>query len=145
MQRKLVVILHADVVGSTALVRQDETLAHQRITSAFDEFAKRLADYAGRVLEVRGDALIAEFARASDAVAGALAAQAANVSRNAQIEDDLRPRLRVGVALGEVVVASDTVTGPGVVLAQRLEQLASTVRSMIDRPYSVSFARNETM
>jgi class 3 adenylate cyclase len=29
-QRRLVVILHADVVGSTALVRRDETLAHEQ-------------------------------------------------------------------------------------------------------------------
>ena len=32
--------------------------------------------------------------------------------------------LRVGVALGEVVIADSTITGKGVVLAQRLEQLA---------------------
>ena len=30
----------------------------------------------------------------------------------------------MGIALGEVVVADDTMTGAGVVLAQRLEQLA---------------------
>lgn len=32
--------------------------------------------------------------------------------------------VRVGIAMGEVVVADNTVTGEGVVLAQRLEQLA---------------------
>ena len=35
------------------------------------------------------------------------------------------PLVRVGIALGEVVVADDTVTGEGIVLAQRLEQLAN--------------------
>ena len=33
--RKLAVQLHADVVGSTALVRLNETLAHQRIQEDF--------------------------------------------------------------------------------------------------------------
>ena len=32
---KLAVILHADIVGSTALVHQDEQLAHQRIQDDF--------------------------------------------------------------------------------------------------------------
>ena len=30
LPRKLAVILHADVVGSTALVQKDESLAHAR-------------------------------------------------------------------------------------------------------------------
>ncbi|NIS36565.1 MAG: hypothetical protein GWN79_26690, partial [Actinobacteria bacterium] len=32
--------------------------------------------------------------------------------------------IRIGIGMGEVVVAEGTVTGAGVVLAQRLEQLA---------------------
>ncbi len=35
LPRKLAVILHADVVGSTKLVQVNETLAHQRIEDAF--------------------------------------------------------------------------------------------------------------
>ena len=35
LSRKLVVILHADVVGSTKLVQQNETLAHERIQDVF--------------------------------------------------------------------------------------------------------------
>jgi adenylate cyclase len=36
----------------------------------------------------------------------------------------MRPVLRVGVALGEVIIADNTITGEGVILAQRLEQLS---------------------
>ena len=39
---RLVVILHADVVGSTALVRQDERLAHKHIQAAFRELGSLL-------------------------------------------------------------------------------------------------------
>jgi adenylate cyclase len=123
-QSKLAVILHADVVGSTALVRKDELLAHDRIRAAFEGFADTVRAYKGTVSEVRGDALVAEFARASDAVLAALAAQITNGERNATLTDDVVPEMRVGIALGEVVVADGTVTGGGVVLAQRLEQLA---------------------
>jgi len=85
-RRKLAVILHADVVDSTALV--------------------------------------AEFARASDALGAALSFQGDNVSHNQALPDPVRPVLRVGISLGEVIIADATMTGAGVALAQRLEQLA---------------------
>jgi len=123
---KLVVILHADVVGSTRLVQQDEQLAHERIQNAFQRFAETIGKYQGRVRELRGDALLAEFERASDAVTAALAFQASHADHNAQLNDEIRARVRIGVALGEVVIADNTVTGAGVVLAQRVEQLAES-------------------
>ncbi|HKJ53497.1 MAG TPA: adenylate/guanylate cyclase domain-containing protein [Gammaproteobacteria bacterium] len=117
-------ILHADVVGSTLLVQRDEQRAHQRIQDAFRRFGLTITDYHGRVRELRGDALLAEFERASDAVSAALAFQSAQSRQTAEYDDDIRPALRVGVALGEVIIADNTITGEGVVLAQRLEQLA---------------------
>jgi len=79
---KLAVILHADVVGSTALVQADERLAHERIRKAFEQFSGTIARYGGTAHEVRGDALVAEFNRASDAVTASLAFQVENRSRN---------------------------------------------------------------
>jgi adenylate cyclase len=67
---------------------------------------------------------VAEFARASDAVSASIAFQTVNATHNEQLSDDIRPILRIGIAMGEVVVADNTVTGEGIVLAQRLEQLA---------------------
>lgn len=123
-ESQLAVILHADVVGSTGLVRLDEALAHERIRAAFQGVSRDIQRYGGVVHEVRGDALVAEFQRASDAVLAALAAQAHNAERNAAFTDEVVPVLRIGVALGEVVIADNTVTGAGVILAQRVEQLA---------------------
>lgn len=121
---KLAVILHADVAGSTALVQRDEQLAHERIHAAFRRFGNTIAKYHGHVRELRGDALLAEFERTSDAVTAALAFQAEQISYNGQLNDRIQPTLRVGIAMGEVIVADDTITGTGVVLAQRLEQLS---------------------
>ena len=126
LSRKLAVIIHADIVGSTTLVQQNETIAHQRIQSAFRRFSEIITTYGGTTCELRGDALIAEYERASDAVAAALAFQQANATHNASLEDEIRPELRIGISMGEVVIADGTVTGAGVVLAQRLEQLAET-------------------
>ena len=121
---KLAVILHADIVGSTALVQQDEQKAHARIQDSFRRFGKTISNYHGQVRELRGDALLGEFDRASDAISAALSFQSDQSHYNQQLDDDIRPLVRVGIALGEVVIADETITGAGVVLAQRLEQLA---------------------
>ena len=124
LSRKLVVILHADVVGSTALVQHDETVAHERIQDSFRRFSEIIEAYGGVTHELRGDALVAEFDRASDAVCAGIAFQADNSQVNATLEDGVCPEVRIGISLGEVVIADNTITGSGVVLAQRLEQLA---------------------
>ena len=121
---RLAVILHADVAGSTQLVQQDEQLAHERIQDAFRRFSDTIGKYHGRVRELRGDALLAEFERASDAVTAALSFQSDHHDHLDKYKDDIQPKIRVGIALGEVVIADSTVTGAGVVLAQRVEQLA---------------------
>ena len=121
---KLAVILHADIADSTALVQQDEHLAHERIQDTFRRFSGTIGKYQGHVCELRGDALLAEFGRASDAVAAVLVFQAEQAEYITQLSDNIRPAVRVGISLGEVIIADNTVTGAGVVLAQRIEQLA---------------------
>lgn len=122
--RKLAVLLHADVIDSTLLVQLNETVAHERIQDVFKRFSVTIAEHNGTTQEIRGDALVAEFSKASDAVTAALEFQSANTAHNDGLTDEIRPGLRVGIAMGEVVVADNTVTGEGIVLAQRLEQLA---------------------
>jgi TolB-like protein/Tfp pilus assembly protein PilF len=48
----------------------------------------------------------------------------ANATHIEELLDEIRPIVRIGIAMGEVIVADNTVTGEGIVLAQRLEQLA---------------------
>lgn len=124
LSRKLAVLVHADVVGSTALVQRDESLAHRRIRDAFRRLSETIASHGGATREIRGDALVAEFSKASDAVSASTAFQIANAEHNEELSDEVRPMVRIGIAMGEVVIADNTITGEGVVLAQRLEQLA---------------------
>ena len=121
---QLAAIVHADVMGSTALVQRDETIAHDRIRDAFQRFSEIIQAYGGTPQEVRGDALLATFSRASDAVSASLSFQTGNTHHNETLDDDIRPEVRIGISLGEVVIADGTLTGPGVVMAQRIEQLA---------------------
>ena len=122
---KLAVLLHADIVGSTLMVQRNEAAAHERIKMTFQRFSEVIDSYQGRVREIRGDALVAQLERASDAVTATLAFQDSQVRHNEKSNDDILPELRVGIALGEVIIDDHIVTGPGVVLAQRVEQLAT--------------------
>ena len=124
LARKLAVLLHADVVGSTLLVQKNEALAHRRIHDTFHRLSETIASHGGIAHEIRGDALVAEFARASDAVSAAVEFQSANATIIEKLLDEICPIVRIGIAMGEVIVADNTVTGEGIVLAQRLEQLA---------------------
>ena len=124
LSRKLAVLLRADIVGSTSLFQKNEAIAHQRIQTTFQNPSKTIASYGGLTHEVRGNALVAEFKRTSDAVVAALAFQAANGEVNTTLSDDIQLQLRIGMSLSEVIIADGTVTGSGVVMAQRLEQLA---------------------
>ncbi len=56
LSRKLAVVLHADVVGSTTLVQQNETIAHVRIQVAFHAFSETVKAYGGTTHELRGAA-----------------------------------------------------------------------------------------
>ncbi len=124
LTRKLAVILHADVVGSTALVQLDESLAHERIRDTFVKLSEVISDHGGVAHEIRGDALVAEFDKPSDALLASTSFQEQSDISNAGLQDDIKPHLRIGISLGEVIVADNTITGAGVVIAQRLEQLA---------------------
>ena len=138
---KLAVILHADVAGSTELVHQDKQLAHERIRDGFQRFSNAIEKYHGQVLELRGDALLASFERGSDAVTAALAFQADHSYQISRFQDDLRPLIRVGISIGEVVIADKTVTGTGVVQAQRVEQLAEPGGVCITAPIHESLSK----
>jgi len=118
------VILHADIADSTELVQQDKRLAYQRIQDSFGRFSNAIEKHYGHVLEISGDLLLAEFGHAADAVSASLAFQLDQAAYNERLRDDPRPTIRVGIAMGEIIMADNTITGWGVVQAQRVEQLA---------------------
>jgi len=76
-------------------------------------------------------------------------ASTALVQRDETLEDDIRPEARIGIAIGEVVIADGTLTGSDVVMAQRIEQLAEPGGICIQRyrlrdPTSGSAITNQT-
>ena len=88
-------------------------------------FRARIESHRGRVIDMAGDSVLAVVDTAGGAVTAALAAQADLAHQNADVADDRRMRVRIGVHLGDVIEKADgTVYGDGVNIAARLEGLA---------------------
>ena len=83
-----------------------------------------IGKHRGRIVKLMGDGALAEFASIVDAVRCAVGIQAAMSERNADVPEDRRIQLRIGVNLGDVIVEGDDIYGDGVNIAARLEGLA---------------------
>ena len=120
MERRLAAILAADVVGYTRLMGEDEagTLA------ALKAHRKELTERSGRIVKLMGDGLLVEFPSVVEAVLCAADIQQAMAEREADLSEDLRIRLRIGVNLGDIIVEGADLYGDGVNVAARLEGLA---------------------
>ncbi len=138
MERRLAVILAADVVGYSRLMEVDEE-ATARTLSIYREIIEGLVtSHHGRVFGSAGDSVIAEFASPVEAVRCAVEVQRELEAHNADLAEDRRMRLRIGVNLGDVIVEGDNLLGDGVNIAARLETLAdpggiSLARSVFDQ------------
>ena len=125
MDRKLAAILAADVVGYSALMEADEAGTHERLKAGRKElFEPEIARHHGRIFKVMGDGMLAEFGSVVDAVECAVALQRGLAERNADMPEDQRIQVRIGINLGEVIVEGEDRYGEGVNIATRLEQLA---------------------
>ena len=134
-QRRLAAILAADVAGYTRLMAADEigTLARlQRLRAQVIE--PKIAQFQGHIVGSAGDSLLVEFASAINAVQCAVEAQLGLAGENAGLPENQRMVFRMGVNLGDVIAADDTIHGDGVNIAARLEKLAE--------PGSVCIGRN---
>ena len=125
MRRKLTVILASDVAGYSRMVGADEEDTVRRFGEAAAEFAGLVQTHRGRVFNTAGDAILAEFASAVDATRCAIAIQDANNARNAAVPAERKILFRIGLAVGDVVVAdSGDLLGDAVNIAARLEGIA---------------------
>ena len=125
MERRLAVILAADVVGYSALMERDEAGTFARLSAGRKElFEPEIARHHGRIFKLMGDGLLAEFSSVVDAVECAVSLQRGLSERNATVPASERIQVRIGVNLGEVIVDGDDRYGEGVNIATRLEQLA---------------------
>ena len=125
MRRKLAVILASDVAGYSRLVAADEEDTVRRFRQAASAFSERVQRYRGRVFNTAGDAILAEFESAVDATRCAVDIQGANNAQNVDLDPARKLLLRIGIAIGDVLVCDNgDLLGDGVNIAARLEGVA---------------------
>jgi TolB-like protein/class 3 adenylate cyclase len=125
MERRLAVILAADVVGYSALMERDEAGTYERLTVRRKElFEPEIARHHGHIFKLMGDGLLAEFTSVVEAVECAVTLQRGLIERNAAVAPDQNIQVRIGINLGEVIVEGTDRYGEGVNIASRLQQLA---------------------
>ncbi|MDE0728625.1 MAG: adenylate/guanylate cyclase domain-containing protein [Alphaproteobacteria bacterium] len=123
-ERRLTVIVAIDVAGYSRLMGNDEEGTLAALNAHRDTMMPMMADHGGRLVSQAGDGLLLEFSSVVQAVKCAMEMQAAMAARNAHIPDEKKMAFRMGINLGDVLVAGDDIFGDGVNVAARIEALA---------------------
>ncbi|MGF6178689.1 adenylate/guanylate cyclase domain-containing protein, partial [Ensifer sp. 4252] len=147
-ERKLAVILAADVAGYSRLMERDEEGTHERLQVLLRDVVRPAVEiHRGRIVKTAGDGLLVEFASAIEAVRCAVDLQQAIAEGNKGIAEDRRLTFRIGINLGDVLIDHDDLFGDGVNIAARLEAMAEpggvlishTVHEHVERKLPVHF------
>jgi class 3 adenylate cyclase len=125
LERRLATILSADVAAYSRLMAEDEEQTLRVFRGHKEIFEKLVAAHRGRVFNTAGDAILAEFGSAVEAVRCATEIQAALRTRNDQLPPNRQVQFRIGVNLGDVMVQEQDLLGDGVNVAARLQSAAS--------------------
>ena len=125
MERRLVAILCADVVGYSRLMGEDEIGTLEALKAHRTEFIDpEIERNSGRIVKLMGDGALVEFGSVVDAVVCAIAIQRGMAERNTGVAEERRIEFRIGVNIGDVIIEGDDIYGDGVNVASRIEALA---------------------
>ena len=125
IKRRLAAIMAADIAGYSRLMGEDEAATVRDLKGHQAEVLPLVTEFGGRVIDVAGDGILAEFQSAVAAVECAMQIQTRMARRNLGVSEARCMRFRIGVNLGEVVHDDARIYGDGINIAARLENLAA--------------------
>ncbi len=114
--RKLAVVLFADIVGYTALMQSDESLALSKLEQFKQELDKQIPANKGEIIQFYGDGCLCVFDSSVDAMTAAQNLQIA-FQKNTTIP------VRIGLNAGDIVLKEGNVFGHTVNVASRVESM----------------------
>jgi len=124
MERRLTVILAADLVGFSHLMEIDEERTHAALQTCYSLMQAVVSKHQGRIFAVAGDSFLAEFASPVEATRAGVEFQLQVAETTFDLPDELGLMFRLGINLGDVIVDGGNLFGDGVNIAVRLEGLA---------------------
>lgn len=147
LERKLATILSADVAEFSRLMGEDEEQTLRIFRGHKQVFESLVTMHRGRIFNTAGDAILAEFGSAVEAVRCATDIQAALRTRNDQLPPARQVRFRIGINLGDVMLHGQDLMGDGINVAARLQTAAEpggicisgSVHDQIRNKLSLSF------
>ena len=148
MKRKIAALMAADIAGYSRLVAEDEEETLRRLASyraVMDDF---IAKASGRIFNTAGDAVMAEFPSAVEAVRCAIDVQESLRTRNLAYPPSRQMQFRIGITVGDIVERDGDLLGDAVNISARLEGLAEpggicvsrSVFEQVSNKLSVQFA-----
>ena len=145
--RKLATILSADVAEFSRLMSEDEEGTLRTFRGHKEVFESLVSSHRGRVFNTAGDAILAEFNSAVEAVRCATDIQTALRTRNDKLPPNRQVRFRIGINLGDVMLQGQDLLGDGVNVAARLQTaaepggicIAGSVHDQIRNKLSLTF------
>ncbi|MGJ4927705.1 adenylate/guanylate cyclase domain-containing protein [Bradyrhizobium sp. HKCCYLS2038] len=148
LKRKIAAIFAADIAGYSRLVAEDEEETLRRLEAYREVVDDFIARAGGRIFNTAGDAVLAEFPSAVEAVRCAIDIQESLRTRNMAFPPNRQMSYRIGITIGDVVERDGDLLGDGVNIASRLEGLADVggicisraVHEQVANKLSVQFA-----
>ena len=123
-ERRLATIMMADVEGYSRMMGEAEERTIEILRGHRQVFDQLLAQHRGRVFSTAGDAILAEFPSAVEAVRCATEIQTALRTRNDHLPPEQRMLFRIGINLSDVIVQGSDLLGDGVNVAARIQTVA---------------------
>jgi class 3 adenylate cyclase len=124
MKRKIAAILAADAAEYSRLVAEDEEETLRQLVASIGVFKASVEAHGGRIFNTAGDAVLAEFQSAVQAVRSAIEIQHTLSTRNETSAPSRRLMFRMGISIGDVVENDGDLLGDGVNIAARLQSLS---------------------
>jgi adenylate cyclase len=120
--RKLIAVVHADMVGYSRLIGLDDVGTLGRLKNLRSTLIDpAIAEHAGRIVNTGGDSLLIVFDSVDGAVRCAMKVQQQVPVHDGDLPPDRAIRFRVGINVGDVISDGTDVHGDVVNVAARLQ------------------------
>jgi len=132
-QRKLSVIVSADIAGYAKLTELNEADTHNALQKRLELVRGQVSFYNGQVFRIHGDGCLCSF----DSVVGALKA-CLEIQHSIQLINSGVPKshqmwLRIGINISEIILDQSEPYGNGVNIAVRLQHSASPGEILVSK------------
>ncbi len=114
--RKLTVIMFSDIVGYTAMMQQNESMAIIKLNRFKASLNQRVKEFGGEIIQYYGDGGLMIFTNSADAVSCAKVLQL-------DFQDEPSVPVRIGIHSGDIIHNEGNIFGDSVNIASRIESM----------------------